>query len=135
MEELKIFNRAPRNASTQSPKPLGDDAPDVIIEEHLSVLLRFFHLVISERTGGFVGTLTDSAHQLRDLLKPTAPNASTRNEGYLLHGLTSSNPPLPRDDDDLSHWSLSFLLSQLCLPTCYEKFASGKDKNLQNGGC
>lgn len=66
-EELDISNDAPRPRPNQLPKPLCEDDPVILTEEHVPELQRFFHLMVREPAGGFAGCLSDLAHQMWDL--------------------------------------------------------------------
>lgn len=69
IEALDISSRTPLPTSNQPPKPISDDALDLLTKEHEPVLQQFFRLVIGEPTGGFFSTATDFALQLWDQME------------------------------------------------------------------
>lgn len=70
----------------------NNDASDLLTKELRRVMQWIFHLSISESIGGFAGTTTNLARQLRDLMEATAPNANTHAVQPGLIGLNSSIP-------------------------------------------
>lgn len=80
VEELHISVRATRPASPQLPKALRNDVPDLLTEEHVPLLRRFFRLVIGRSSNDFACTLAKLARQLWDLMEAhrTCREYSTR---------------------------------------------------------
>lgn len=64
VEELNLSIRTTPLASLQLPKSLSDNAPDLLIEELVSMLRRFFHILFGNRFGGFSVTPFELACQL-----------------------------------------------------------------------
>lgn len=69
VEKLDIFSCSPQPAFTQGPKFSYHDAFELLTKEHVPVLQLFIHLLIGEPFGGFVGTPTSLAPQLRNAMK------------------------------------------------------------------